>query len=180
MYELGPDVDDLIEIICVEQDEDRKLFAVTELINLGVIAVPLAVAQIKKSLPENRKYFSIVLAGIGEDAVPALVDLLEDSEIRVEIAESLREIGSAAVPVMIQKLEQTKKSDVIKIIAEIFGEIKDRRALEMLKLKDIEDENALIAIKRAIKDIEEPLVNKVKDSIEATKKIDSIVEILNQ
>lgn len=179
MYELGPDLEDLIEIIFEEEEEDRKLFAVTEIINIGLVALPVVIEQIKKSPRELRKYFCAVLSGIGEDAVDTLLDLLEEENLRVEVADALREVGLLAVPKMIAKMDSTKNSALIKILAEIFGEIKDLRALEILKLKDVTDENARIAVQTAIKDIEEPLVKKVTDSIEATKKIDTIVDSLD-
>lgn len=179
MYTQSFDIDELLSDL-MSSNKEKVLIAAMELSNLGLPVVRELIDRMVESDDAKRKIISGVLINIGADAVNDVIDLLiNNNELRNYAALILRDIGKTAARILVKELNNDQP-EIRALVAEILGEIKDTDTVKYLRNKlDDDSEEVLIAIKSAIKEIEKPFVSKVTEALEASKRIEEMVDSID-
>lgn len=183
-----PSVEPLIQVL-KDEDEGVRGAAAETLGRIGDARAVEPLIQVVKYEDSPALWkASVALVHIGEPAVGALIQLLDDrdGQVRLDAADDLGDIGDArAVEPLIQVLKH-KDVEVQKAAAKALGKIGDKRAVEPLieavkaesrslrwraadTLGKIGDERAVESLTQALKDEDSDVREAAKEALEKIK-----------
>ena len=98
----------------------------------GELVVRAVRPHLGRSDPEERKILVEFLASLGETAVEALIELLDDADAREVALEILRKVGHEHLGLILGHMKDSR-SRVVALLVRLTGEIGDPKALAVLR-----------------------------------------------